>query len=291
MKSTTSSSKKAYMRLTRKELVNRLTARGLAPYHVRAIADRIEEKRKESRDAKRARAAFHNAWQEVIKPLQKEQAAISTRLVAMRKKAAQGNEREQTKLTVYEPYYRTLQKCLGLLRTYQRGGTRTPQDEYAFRNDVSENNKAGHAIPLGTSWVDWVPFAVRKAIVVEHNRIQNPSARAMRQLFRRDEDVTRGFMQQHAKVVAAWQDEQNKLRDAIDYAPEGTREFEQRQLLCMGIAMEKARNVPPTKRLHQSWRRYITAKEMEEVYRTAHPSWKSRVSALAADETPVDWEQ
>jgi hypothetical protein len=29
---------------------------------------------------------------------------------------------------------------------------------------------------------------------------------------------------------------------------------------------------------------------MEEVYREAHPSWRSRVSALPADETPVDWE-
>jgi len=287
MKATTSSKKKPYIRMTRKELVNRLTARGLPPPTVGRYADQIQAKRKALRDEKRGRATLRNAWQEVIKPLLKEQAAISTRLVAMRKKAAQGNVREQTKLTVYEPYYRTLQKCMGLLRTYQRGGTRTPQDEYAFRNDVSNSNPA---IPLGRSWVDWVPFAVRKAIVVEHNRIQNPSARALRPLFRRDEDVTRGFMQQHAKVVAAWQEEVNKLRDAIDHAPEGTREFEQRQLLCMGIAMEKARTIPPTKRLHQSWRRYITAKEMEQVYREAHPSWQRRVSALAADETPVDWE-
>jgi hypothetical protein len=287
MKSTTSSNKKPYVRMTRKELVNRLTARGLPPQVVGAIATRVEDKRKALYGDKRVKTAFRNAWREVIIPLQKEQAAISTRLVAMRRKAAQGDQREQTKLAVYEPYYRILQKCLGLLRTYQRGGKRLPVEEYAFRNDVSGSK---HEIPLGKSWVDWVHPNIRNAFIVEHNKIQNPSARAMRPLFRRDEDIKRGFMQQHAKVVAAWQEEMNKLRDAIDYAPEGTREYEERQLACMEIAMEKARNVPPIRRLHGSWRKYITAKEMEEVYREAHPSWKSRVSALSADETPVDWD-
>ena len=290
MKSTRYSSKKPYVRMTRKELVNRLTARGLPPQIVGALADRVEAKRKALYGDKRVKTAFRNAWREVIIPLQKEQAAISTRLVAMRKKAAQGNVREQTKLTVYEPYYRILQKCLGLLRTYQRGGKRLPVEEYAFRNDASDKNKARHDVPLGKAWVDWVHPNIRNAFIVEHNRIQNPSARTMRPLFRREEDVKRGFMQQHAKVVSAWQEEVNKLRDAIDYAPEGTREYEERQLACMEIAMEKARNVPPIRRLHGSWRKYITAKEMEQVYREAHPSWRSRVSALAADETPVDWE-
>lgn len=288
MKATTSSKKKPYVRMTRKELVNRLAARGLPPQTVARYADQIQAKQKESRDAKRARAALRNAWQEVIKPLQKEQAAISTRLVAMRKKAAQGNVREQTKLTVYEPYYRTLQKCMGLLRTYQRGGTRMPQDEYAFRNDVS-NKK--YEIPLGRSWVDWVPVKIQSALIVEHNRIQNPSSRAMRQLFRRDEDIKRGFIQQHDKVLAAWQDELNKLRDAIDHAPEGNpREYERRQAALLEIAIEKANTLPITQRLRTSWRVYLSAKDAEEVYREAHPSWRSRVSALPADETPVDWE-
>jgi hypothetical protein len=294
MKSTTSSKKKRskthYAQMTRKELVNRLTARGLPPHYVGAIADRVEAKRKALYGDKRVKTAFRNAWREVITPLQKEQSAISTRLVAMRKKAAQGNVREQTKLAVYEPYASVLSKCLGLLRTYQKAGTRYPIEEYAFRNNLSVDKQAGHDVPLGKSWVDWVPLHIRKALMTEHNQIQNPSARAMRPLFRRDEDVKRGFMKQHAKVVAAWQEEMNKLRDAVDHAPEGTRDYEERQLLCMGIAMEKARKVPPIRNLHGSWRRYITSKEMEVVFREAHPSWQGRVSSLAADETPVDWE-
>mgnify|MGYP003349885475 CR=1 FL=1 len=152
--------------MTRKELVNRLTARGLPPPIVGAMADRVEAKRKALYGDKRVKTAFRNAWREVIIPLQKEQAAISTRLVAMRKKAAQGDQREQTKLAVYEPYYRILQKCLGLLRTYQRGGTRLPIEEYAFRNDVSENNKAGHVVPLGKSWVDWIHPNIRNAFKI-----------------------------------------------------------------------------------------------------------------------------
>jgi hypothetical protein len=287
MKSATSSKKKPYVRMTRKELVNRLAARGLPPPTVARYADQIQAKRKESRDTKRARLAFRTAWQEVIKPLQKEQAAISTRLVAMRKKAAQGNVREQTKLTVYEPYASALSRCLGLLRTYQRGGTLTPQDEYAHRYPLPHTQPE---IPLGKSWVDWVPVKIRNALIVEHNRIQNPSSRAMRQLFRRDEDIKRGFIQQHDKILNAWQDELNKLRDAIDNSPEGKREYEQRQAALLEIAIEKANVIPVTQRLRPSWRVYLSAKDMEEVYREAHPSWQARVSALPADETPVDWD-
>jgi hypothetical protein len=54
--------------------------------------------------------------------------------------------------------------------------------------------------------------------------------------------------------------------------------------------MEKANNVPPIKRLQPSWNKYITAKDREEVFREAHPSWQARVSALPADEKTVDWE-
>jgi hypothetical protein len=121
-------------------------------------------------------------------------------------------------------------------------------------------------------------------------KLQKPHTRTLLPLFRRDEDIKRGYMKQHNKILAAWQDELNKLRDAIDHAPEGKREYEQRQAALLEIAMEKARAIPLTKRIHASWNKYVTAKDREEVFREAHPSWRSRVSSLAADETPVDWE-
>jgi hypothetical protein len=284
MKSTTSSKKKPYVRMTRKELVNRLTARGLPPHYVGAIADRVEERKIAARVDSRAKARHREAWQIVIEPLIKEQRSVAARLTRMRK----NNDTEQ--LAVYEPYASALSKCLGLLRTYKRGGTRLPQEEYAFRNNVSDKNKAGHDVPLGESWVDWVPAHIQTAMKQAHAKLQKPNTRILVRLFRRDEDIRRGFIQQHAKVKTVWQDELNKLRDVIDHAPEGTREFERRQAALIEIAMEKANAVRPTRRLHQSWNRYVTAKEREQVYREAHPSWRSRVSALAADETPVDWD-
>lgn len=281
MKSATSSKKKPYIRMTRKELVNRLTARGLPPYVVGGIADRVEERKTALRIDSRAKARHREAWQIVIEPLVKEQRNIAARLTRIRRT----NDTEQ--LAVYEPYASALSKCLGLLRTYKKGGKRLPQEEHAFRNNVSDTT---HEIPLGESWVDWIPTHIQTALKQAHAKLQKPNTRTLVRLFRRDEDIKRGFIQQHAKVKTIWQDELNKLRDAIDNSPEGKREYEQRQAALIEIAMEKANAVRPTRRLHQSWNRYITAKEREQVYREAHPSWRSRVSALAADETPVDWD-
>ena len=284
MKSATSSKKKPYIRMTRKELVNRLAARGLPPYVVGGIADRVEERKTALRIDSRAKARHREAWQIVIEPLVKEQRNIAARLTRIRRT----NDIDQ--LSVFEPYASALGKCLGLLRTYKRGGKRLPQEEHAFRNNVSDKNKAGHDVPLGESWVDWIPAPIQTAMKQAHAKLQKPNTRTLVRLFRRDEDIKRGFIQQHAKVKTIWQDELNKLRDAIDNSPEGKREYEQRQAALIEIAMEKANAVRPTRRLHQSWNRYVTAKEREQVYREAHPSWRSRVSALAADETPVDWE-
>jgi len=284
MKATTSSSKKPYIRMTRKELVNRLTARNLPPPLVASIADNVQAKRKALQSEKRRRKQHHAAWEEVIKPLMKEQASVAARLTRMRKADDTGQ------LAVYEPYARTLSKCLGLLRTYQKGGTRIPQDEYAFKNNASDKNKAGHDVPLGKAWVDWIPMHIQAALKGAHIKLQKPHTRTLLPLFRRDEDIKRGFMQQHTSVLAKWQDELNKLRDAIDNAPEGTREYEQRQAALLDIAIAKASAVPPTKRIHASWNKYITAHDREEVFREAHPSWRSRVSALPADTQPVDWE-
>lgn len=281
MKSATSGKKKPYIRMTRKELVNRLTARGLPPYVVGGIADRVEERKTALRMDSRAKARHREAWQIVIEPLVKEQRNIAARLTRIRRT----NDVDQ--LSVFEPYASALGKCLGLLRTYKKGGKRLPQEEYAFRNNVSDTT---YEIPLGESWVDWIPAHIQTALKQAHAKLQKPNTRTLVRLFRRDEDIKRGFIQQHAKVKTIWQDELNKLRDAIDHAPEGKREYEQRQVALIEIAMEKANAVRPTRRLHQSWNRYVTAKEREQVYREAHPSWKSRVSALAADETPVDWE-
>jgi hypothetical protein len=123
-----------------------------------------------------------------------------------------------------------------------------------------------------------------------HVKLQKPHTRTLLPLFRRDEDIKRGYMKQHEQVKTKWRWEMYHLRDAIDHAPTGTRGYEERQLALICIAMEKANNVPPIKRLQPSWNKYITAKDREEVFREAHPSWRSRVSALPADETPVDWE-
>jgi len=284
VKSTTSSKKKPYVRMTRKELVNRLTARGLPPHYVGAIADRVDEKKIALRIDSRAKARHREAWQIVIEPLIKEQRSVAARLTRIRR----ANDIKQ--LSVFEPYASVLKKCLGLLRTYKKGGTRLPQEEYAFRNNVPDKNKAGHDVPLGESWVDWIPLHIREALMTEHNKIQKPETRLLVRLFRRDEDIKRGFIQQHAKVKAVWQDELNKLRDAIDNAPTGTRSYEQRQAALLEIAMKKANAIRPNRRLHQSWNRYVTAAEREVIYREAHPSWQKRVSSLAADETPVDWE-
>ena len=281
MKSATSSKKKPYIRMTRKELVNRLTARGLPPYVVGGIANRVEERKTALRMACRAKSRHREAWQIVIEPLVKEQRNIAARLTRIRRT----NDVDQ--LSVFEPYASALSKCLGLLRTYKKGGKRLPQEEYAFRNNVSDTT---YEIPLGESWVDWIPTHIQTALKQAHAKLQKPNTRTLVRLFRRDEDIKRGYMKQHDKILNAWQDELNRLRDAIDHAPEGTRDYEQRQAALIEIAMEKANAVRPTRRLHQSWNRYVTAKEREQVYREAHPSWKSRVSALSADETPVDWE-
>ena len=281
MKATTSSSKKPYMRMTRKELVNRLTARNLPPPLVASMADSIQAKRKALQSEKRRRRQHHAAWQEVIKPLLKEQASVAARLTRMRR----ANDTDQ--LSVYEPYASALSKCLGLLRTYQKAGKRTPQETYALRHDVSG---ATREIPLGKAWVDWIPMHIQTPMKQAQIKLQKPHTRTLLPLFRRDEDIKRGYMKQHNKILAAWQDELNKLRDAIDHAPEGKREYEQRQAALLEIAMEKARAIPLTKRIHASWNKYVTAKDREEVFREAHPSWRSRVSSLAADETPVDWE-
>jgi hypothetical protein len=270
-----------YIQMTRKELVNRLTARGLPPPLVTEIADSIQTKRKAQHAEKRERKKYYNAWQEVIKPLLKEQASVAARLTRMRR----ANDAEQ--LAVYEPYASSLSRCLGLLRTYQKAGTRTPQEEHAFRNNVSDDT---HEIPLGLAWVDWIPTHIQTALKQAHAKLQKPKTRTLMPLFRRDEDIKRGYMKQHNKILDAWQDELNKLRDAIDHAPDGTRDYEQRQAALLDIAIEKARAIPLTKRIHASWNKYVTAKDREEVFREAHPSWRSRVSALPADETPVDWD-
>ena len=270
-----------YIQMTRRELVNRLAARGLPPPIVAEIADSIQAKRKVQHAEKRERRKYYNAWQEVIKPLLKEQASVAARLTRMRR----ANDIDQ--LSVYEPYASALSKCLGLLRTYQKAGTRTPQEEHAFRNNVSDDT---HEIPLGLAWVDWIPMHIQTALKQAQVKLQKPHTRTLIPLFRRDEDIKRGYMKQHSTVLAKWQDELNKLRDAIDNAPEGTRDYEERQAALLDIAIEKARAVPLTKRIHASWNKYVTAKDREEVFREAHPSWRSRVSALAADETPVDWE-
>jgi hypothetical protein len=267
--------------MTRKELVNRLTARGLPPPLVTEIADSIQTKRKAQHAEKRERKKYYNAWQEVIKPLLKEQASVAARLTRMRR----ANDIDQ--LSVYEPYASSLSKCLRMLRTYQMAGTRTPQEEHALRYDVSDDKRE---IPLGTAWVDWTPTHIQTALKQAQIKLQKPHTRTLLPLFRRDEDIKRGYMKQHNTVLAKWQDELNKLRDAIDHAPEGKREYEQRQAALLDIAMEKARAIPLTKRIHASWNKYVTAKDREEVFREAHPSWQRRVSALAADETPVDWE-
>lgn len=288
MKATTSVKKRRgkthYIQMTRKELVNRLTARGLPPPLVAEIADSIQTKRKAQHAEKRERKKYYNAWQEVIKPLLKEQASVAARLTRMRR----ANDIDQ--LSVYEPYASALSKCLGLLRTYQKAGTRYPLEEYAFKNNVSVDKQAGHRVPLGTAWVDWVPAHIQTALKQAHSKLQKPKTRTLLPLFRRDEDIKRGFMKQHEQVKTKWREEINKLRDAIDHAPTGTRGYEERQLALMCIAMEKADKVPPIKRLQPSWNKYVTTADREEVFREAHPSWQSRVSALDADETPVDWD-
>lgn len=295
-----------YIQMTRRELVNRLAARGLPPPIVAEIADSIQAKRKVQHAEKRERKKYYNAWQEVIKPLLKEQASVAARLTRMRREVASAVQEQQRlgitqqsesalrketnaveQLSVYEPYASALSKCLGLLRTYQKAGTRTPQEEHAFRNNVSDDT---HEIPLGLAWVDWIPMHIQTALRQAQVKLQKPHTRTLIPLFRRDEDIKRGYMKQHSTVLAKWQDELNKLRDAIDNAPEGTRDYEQRQAALLDIAIEKARAVPLTKRIHASWNKYVTAKDREEVFREAHPSWRSRVSALAADETPVDWD-
>lgn len=289
MKSTTSSKKKkrgktAYVQMTHKELINRLTARNLPPRMVATIAERVREKREALRIDSHAKSRHRFVWQDVIAPLLKEQSSVAARLTRMRK----NNAAEQ--LAVYEPYASALSKCLGLLRTYQKAGTRHPIEEYAFKNNVSVDKQAGHRVPLGTAWVDWIPLHIQTALKQAHSKLQKPKTRTLLPLFRRDEDIKRGFMKQHEQVKTKWREEINKLRDAVDYAPTGTRGYEERQLALMCIAMEKADKVPPIKRLQPSWNKYITAKDREEVYREAHPSWQRRVSALKADETPVDWE-
>jgi hypothetical protein len=286
MKAATSSSKKkrgktAYIQLTHKELINRLTARNLPPIMVATIAERVREKKEALRIDSHAKSRHRHAWQDVIAPLLKEQSSVAARLTRMRK----ANDTEQ--LAVYEPYASALSKCLGLLRTYQKGGKLPPQEEYAFRNNVSD---AKHEIPLGRAWVDWVPANIKTAMRQAHVKLQKPHTRTLLPLFRRDEDIKRGYMKQHEQVKTKWRWEMYHLRDAIDHAPTGTRGYEERQLALICIAMEKANNVPPIKRLQPSWNKYITAKDREEVFREAHPSWRSRVSALPADETPVDWE-
>ena len=281
MKAATSVKKKPYIRMTRRELVNRLTLRNLPPPLVTSIADSIQAKRKALQSEKRKRRQHYAAWQEVIKPLIKEQASVAARLTRMRK------ENDADKLSVYEPYASALSKCLGLLRTHQKAGKRTPQETYALRYDVSDDKRE---IPLGKAWVDWIPMHIQTPMKQAQIKLQKPHTRTLLPLFRRDEDIKRGYMQQHTSVLAKWHDELNKLRDAIDNAPDGTREYEQRQAALLDIAIKKAAAVPPIKRIHASWNKYITAHDREEVFREAHPSWQRRVSALAADETPVDWE-
>jgi hypothetical protein len=251
---------------------------------VATIAERVREKREALRIDSHAKSRHRFVWQDVIAPLLKEQSSVAARLTRMRK----NNATEQ--LAVYEPYASALSKCLGLLRTYQKAGTRHPIEEYAFKNNVPVNKQAGHDVPLGTAWVDWVPSHIQTALKQAHSKIQKPKTRTLSPLFRRDEDIKRGFMKQHEQVKTKWREEINKLRDAVDYAPTGTRGYEERQLALMCIAMGKADKVPPIKRLQPSWNKYVTAADREEVYREAHPSWQRRVSALAADETPVDWE-
>ena len=183
MKSTTSSNKKkrgktAYVQLTHKELINRLTARNLPPRTVSLIAERVREKKEALRIDSHAKSRHRFVWQDVIAPLLKEQSSVAARLTRMRK----NNDTEQ--LAVYEPYASALSKCLGLLRTYQKAGTRTPQEEYAFRNDTSKNNKAGHDVPLGTAWVDWTPAHIQAALKQAHAALQKPHTRVLIPLFR-----------------------------------------------------------------------------------------------------------
>ena len=133
MKSTTSSKKKPYIRMTRRELVNRLTARGLPPYVVGGVADRVEERKTALRMDSRAKARHREAWQIVIEPLVKEQRNIAARLTRIRREFASAVQEQQRlgitqqseaalrketsaveQLAVYEPYASALSKCLGL---------------------------------------------------------------------------------------------------------------------------------------------------------------------------------
>ena len=276
--------KVAYMKLTRTQLVTRLARRTRlngAPVftnnQINAIVSRIDEKRKALRKAAHDRKGLHIAWGTVITPLKNEMRSISVRLAAMRKKVrdemSPSFAREQAKLNVYEPYYRVLQKVLRLLRTYQQVCMNTPQDEYQYRHGDA---KVRPDIPYGQAWCDWVPDDVRKAILVEHNRLQAyAKTRPMRPLFRRDEDIKRGFMQQHDEVKQAWRDEAYRLEDAIEYSTT-PRPLEEVTLSLIRLALHRVRNKPPTARLSPSWRKYLTANDVEWAYRDARPDWKAR---------------
>lgn len=193
----------------------------------------------------------------------------------MRKKLATAESpREREKLSVYEPYAKSLKDTLDLLRTYQAGKL-LPVDAYLQHRTPPMTTPTP---AWGLSWVDWVDDDTKTELRRAHNAIRNPSARSMASLFQRVPDRVNKIRRQHNEVRQAWTDELNAMLNVIDASPAGAHQLLEAQAAMIQLALTKVEGKPFTEKLHPSWSRYISADERAAAMREADPDWQARPS-------------
>lgn len=242
--------------MTRKQIITRLNRKykdcaGVPPSTVKAIADRIIEKRKAERDTQRRNAIHKDKWELIIAPLAREIRSIQTRLTQWRR-------REQTDmLTFFTPYLTALLKVRDILRTYQRQSLDPNAKAKAVNlsdEGILPNSLA--RLPLGQHWSDWIPHKVKREFMQTHAQLSAVvRTRKLSPIFQRDPSKT--IIDQHYRVRQAWQEELNQLENIVERDGIDRRPLEAQQADKIRLAIAKLEAAPSHRRITPYWRKLI----------------------------------
>lgn len=242
--------------MTRKQIVTRLNRKykdraGVPPASIKAIADRIIEKRKAERDTQRSNAIHKDKWELIIAPLAAEIASVRTRV-------AQWQRREQADmLTFFTPYLTALLKLRLILRSYQR----QPLDPDAKAKAVNLSDEgilpnSLARLPLGQHWSDWIPHKVKREFMQTHAQLSAVvRTRKLSPIFQRDPSKT--IIDQHYRVRQAWQEELNQLENIVERDGIDRRPLEAQQADKIRLAIAKLEAAPSHRRITPYWRKLI----------------------------------